>query len=58
MMRLLMPLLVYGPCHVVDHREAADGFQKVIIWPWRKKKKTSQIKTALIDENIYIYIFL
>lgn len=26
-------LLVYGSSHVVDHREAADGLKKVIIWP-------------------------
>lgn len=26
-------LLVYGPGHVVDHRETANGLQEVIIWP-------------------------
>lgn len=25
--------LVYGPSHVVDHRETADGLQEMIIWP-------------------------
>lgn len=28
--------LVDGPCHVVDHRETADGLQKMIIWPSKK----------------------
>ena len=31
--RFMTDLLVYGPSHVVNHWETADGLQEVIIWP-------------------------